>query len=165
MIELHATYEQTDTRRRFIQGRVLDVTLRCVAPEGFLYFNANVGYDFTTISTMALLVNQNRNLVRSSSEPLHDELIECIRCLSSTMNPDWFPRYRRVIALFNELNVNLNQAWASFAFGKRGVNRALYPPMSFPFLMEFGYLRIEQGEGCTVKTYLEPPPRIRSESS
>lgn len=153
VIELHASYEQTDTDRRFVKGRALDVTLRFMAPESDPRFNASVDYDFTNISNIALLVNQDSACVRSS-EPLHDGLIECVRCLSSTIKASWFPRDKRAIVVFNDSNVEPKPAWVMDYFFKGWLHRLLYPAISVPSQMEFVYLPAEQDGGCTVNTLM-----------
>lgn len=155
VIELHATYKQTDAGRRFVKGRALDVTLRFMAPESNPRFNASIGYDFTNISNIALLVNQDGDCDRSSSSgPLHDGLIECVRCLSSTIKASWFPRDKRVIVVFHECNVELKQARAIYHSVTNGLHRALYPPISPPSQTNLVCLPAEQEGGCTVNTLM-----------
>lgn len=134
VMELQVIYQQTDRESRFLDGRLLDVTLRFMTPGNISRSSASVDYDFTGISNILLLGNGKGAHVGSNQQYLINECVECIASVLPITQAPWFPRDKSLIIVFQNLSVHQEQA-VNCAFLDNHVKEFFRSHFRFPSLV------------------------------
>lgn len=116
VMQVQVIYQHTNRESQFLDGGLLDVTLRFVTPDIISRFSVSVDYDFTSVSSIFLLANGKGARVGSDPGPLFNEWIECIHSILWTTQAPWFPRAKSLIVVFQNLSVHREQGPVNSAF-------------------------------------------------